>query len=128
MADWIRLSNLRFQARHGAHPHEKRFPQAYSVDVGLRLDLGAAGMSDRIQDTVDYGRVVEAVRAVMEGPPRALLEALAEAIARQLLALPRVKAVTVRVRKWGPPLAVPLDWAEVEIFRARQASSAPGRL
>ena len=55
------------------------------VDLELERDLTVAGRSDQLADTVDYGAVYQVVREVMEGPPRNLLERLAEDIAQRLL-------------------------------------------
>jgi len=63
--------------------------------------------------------VYAVVKAVIEGPPRQLLEAVAEEIARQVLAIDRVEAVTVRLRKPAVKLPGPLAHSAVEIARRR---------
>ncbi|MGH9068031.1 MAG: dihydroneopterin aldolase, partial [Acidimicrobiales bacterium] len=70
---------------HGARPEEQERAQPFEVDLDLELDLGPAGRSDALADTADYGRVVATVSAVVSGRRYALLEALAEAIAGELL-------------------------------------------
>jgi dihydroneopterin aldolase len=118
--DRIVLSNLVFEARHGVHEREKREPQRFEVDVELWLDLRPAGTTDDLARTVDYGPVHEAVRSIMEGASRDLLEALAESIAAQLLAdHAKLEAVVVRVRKPEVQLGGALDDAAVEITRRR---------
>jgi 7,8-dihydroneopterin aldolase/epimerase/oxygenase len=120
VSDRIVLAGMVFRATHGVHPHEKVEPQRFEVDVELALDLGPAGRSDDLAATVDYGRVYETVRAVVVGPARDLIEALAESIAGAVLdAHPAVTEVTVRVRKPEVRLGGPLDHAGVEISRGR---------
>lgn len=120
MSDRIVLTNLRFDAKHGVHAHEKTTAQRFEVDVELEMDLGPAGQSDDLERTVDYGSVAKAVAAVVEGPSVDLLETLAERIASTVLkAFPAVAAVTVRVRKPEVKLVAPLDHASVEIRRER---------
>lgn len=119
MTDRIVLTNLRFEAIHGAFAWEREAAQPFEVDVELWLDLRPAGTTDDLARTVDYGHVYDAVAAVVLGPPRSLLESIAEAIATDLLARFPAEAVVVRVRKPGVRLGGPLDHAAVEITRAR---------
>ncbi len=119
MTDRIVLTNLRFDARHGVHDWERVTAQPFEVDVELWLDLAPAGRADDLARTIDYGPVYDVVAGVVDGPSRSLLEALAEAIAGELLAHFPVDEVVVRIRKPGVRLAGPLDHASVEIRRAR---------
>ena len=58
-----------------------------------------AGVDDDLAKSVDYGKVYEAVRQIVESTSFRLLEALAEAISHELLADFEVTEVGVRVRK-----------------------------
>jgi 7,8-dihydroneopterin aldolase/epimerase/oxygenase len=91
------------------------------VDVTVEVDAAAAGRSDDLTLTVDYAAVYEVVRAIVTGPPRNLIEAVAEDIASAVLkSQPRVLAVTVRVAKPDVRLGESvLASAAVEIRRER---------
>lgn len=118
--DRIELRAMRFAGRHGILPEEHERPQPFEVDVVLELDLAAAGRTDNLAATVDYGPVFETARSIVEGPHVDLIETLAERIAAAVLAdHARVDAVTVRVRKPHAPLPGRFDWAGVEIRRTR---------
>ena len=120
MSDRIVLSNMAFDARHGVHDWEKLQAQRFEVDVELELDLGPAGRTDNLGQTIDYGPLYEQVRSIVSGRPVDLLETLAQSIAEAVLAADlRIQAVTVRVRKPGVKLGGPLDYAGVEITRRR---------
>ncbi|MGZ6265975.1 MAG: dihydroneopterin aldolase [Candidatus Limnocylindrales bacterium] len=122
MSDRIVLANMRFDGRHGVEDDERARPQPFEVDLDIGLDLRAAGLTDDLGRTVDYGDLFEICRSVVEGPSRRLIESLAEAIARQVLdrTLDRgVEEVVVRVRKPQAPLPGRLDHAAVEITRRR---------
>jgi dihydroneopterin aldolase len=124
VTDRIELHGMRFEARHGALPEEALEAQPFEVDVVLELDLAAAGTTDDLARTVDYGDVFRRARAIVEqGPHVALIETLAERIASDVLAAhPAAEAVTVRVRKPRAPLPGVLAWAGVEIRRERDAA------
>ncbi len=102
---------------HGALPEEGVRGQPFEVDLDLTVDLRAAGRSDALADTVDYGEVAGLVSAIVTGERHVLLESLAERIAASALADERVVAVDVTVRKLRPPVAVDLDTVGVRIVR-----------
>jgi dihydroneopterin aldolase len=120
VTDRIELRAMRFAGRHGVLPFEAQRPQPFEVDVVVELDLEKAGATDDLEQTIDYGALFAATRAVVEGPHVALLETLAERIAAAVLAgSPLAVAVTIRVRKPEAPLPGELAWAGVEIRRHR---------
>jgi len=120
-ADRIILTGMQFYGFHGVNPEERRLGQPFTVDLEAELDLQAAGASDNLSDTVSYTHLYRAVQAVMEGPPRQLLEAAASAIAADLLAQhPMIDAVRVRVHKPRPPIrGSVIASAAIEIHRTR---------
>lgn len=110
---------MRFDGRHGYHEHELRTTQPFEVDVELVLNLQPAGADDDLTKTVDYGRIYEIARQVVESTSFRLLEAIAEAISHEVLVAFDVQEVGVRVRKPKVQLGGPLDHAAVEIWRRR---------
>ena len=126
MTDRIVLANMAFQARHGVNEWEKAEPQRFEVDVELAVDVQPAGLEDAIDRTVDYRGVYDVTRQVVESTTFNLIEALAEAIAHEILGgFPAVRAVLVRVRKPEVRLGGPLDYAGVEITRIRSGGASP---
>lgn len=125
MSDTIVLDGMVFQGTHGVNPEEQVTPQPFEVDVELALNLQPAGLSDDLEQTVDYSRVFDTCRQIVESTRFNLIEALAEAIAHELLADFPVQEVTVRVRKPKVKLGGPLRAAGVEI-RRRVATGCRG--
>jgi 7,8-dihydroneopterin aldolase/epimerase/oxygenase len=118
--DVIELRGLRLAGVVGVLPHEQTQPQPLEVDVDLRLDLAAAGQTDSLDDTADYGAMCDVAEHVVTSRSYALLEALAENLAAALLAADgRVEAVTVAVRKLRPPVSQQLSTSGVRITRGR---------
>jgi dihydroneopterin aldolase len=121
VTDRVILAGMVFAGRHGVLEVERREPQPFEVDVELALDLRAAGTTDELARTIDYGEVFEACRAIVEGPAVRLVETLAERIAVALLAgFPPAAEVVVRVRKPRAPLPGTFAWAGVEVRRLRR--------
>src|SRR5262245_12862597 len=113
---------MAFFGRHGVSDAERSAEQEIDVDVEVEADLAGAGASDDLADTINYSRVFDACREVVEERSYKLLEAIAEAIARKVLAdFPSANAITVRVRKPGVPIDGRLEYAGVSIERRRAA-------
>lgn len=114
-----------FQGRHGLLEQEQREPQPFEVDVELLLNLQPAAVDDDIEQTIDYGAVFDHVRQIVESTSFRLLEALAEAIAHELLVDFPIAEVGVTVRKPRVPIEGQLDYAGVEIHRQRSGADRP---
>ena len=120
--DRLSLLGMRFEARHGVHAEEKVTAQPFEVDLVLRADLAAPAATDTLEATVDYGGLYHLVREIVEGPSFDLIEALAGAIARAVLAATDpalVDEVEVRVRKPKAPIDGAFDTVEAALIRRR---------
>ncbi|MFP3900901.1 MAG: dihydroneopterin aldolase [Acidimicrobiia bacterium] len=119
--DRLELRGLRVLARCGVPPDERARAQPLELDLDLTVDLAAAGRSDDLADTVDYGAVCDVAVAAAESGPSALLEAVAEAVASAVLAHDRrIGAVEVAVRKLRPPVPHQLATSGVRVHRERR--------
>ncbi len=116
--DKLVLTDMTFRACHGVLPEEKTRRQEFRVSVELETDLRRAGRSDQLKDAIDYCAVQAVVGEVVEGTHRYLIEALAEDIARRLLArFTRARAVSVEVVKPEPPVTFKFAGVQVRIRR-----------
>ena len=93
----VELRGLRLFGRHGVHAHEKENGQDFLFDVDL--DVGERGSSDRLEEAVDYREVARTVAEVSDARTFDLLEALATAVADELLRRFEAERVVVRVVK-----------------------------
>lgn len=116
----IELAGLELHGCHGATDEERRDSQPFLFDVELVADAAGAE-TDALADTVDYREVVACVRAVFDGRPFTLLEALASACADALLQRFPVERVRVRVRKPRVRLDIPAEHSAATVER-RHAS------
>jgi dihydroneopterin aldolase len=115
--DRILIAGLREMGVHGVLAEEQERAQPFQVDLELAVDLAAAGSSDALADTVDYGVLCDAVRRVVADEHHQLLERLAARIAEVCRADARVNGVVVEVRKLQPPIAGQIDYVGVRIER-----------
>lgn len=118
--DKIILNNMQFYGYHGLLPEEKKIGQRFQVDLELYLDTSRAGVSDNMNQSVDYSQVFAHVKKIVEGTSKNLIEAVAETIAQDLLAsFPLLEACLVKVIKPDPPIPGHYQSVAVEIYREK---------
>lgn len=106
---------MRFRAFHGCLESERREGNDFEVDVTLEADIARAAASDRLEDTLDYGRVYSIVSREM-AVPSDLLEHVAGRILEAIEAeFPSLKGASVRVSKKNPPVGGECGWSRVTV-------------
>ena len=115
----IEVSGLSLFTHVGVTAAEREVGQRLLLD--LRLDVGDcdATVTDRIEDTVDYGAVCEMANLVAQQRSYRTLERLCAAIAERLLEQYAANAVWVKAAKPEPPLPLPVTEVSVEVWRER---------
>lgn len=115
--DQIFINDLRLECIIGVLPYEREAPQPLWINVTLTCDLGRAGESDDLHDTLDYKALADGITELAEGSSFFLIERLADAVAFHCLKSPFVNAVTVRIDK--PQALENARSAAVQITRTR---------
>lgn len=117
-----RLAVLGIEAvgHHGVFDFERRDGQVFKVDLTLGLDTRPAARSDDLQDTVDYGSLVAAVKRAIEHDPVDLIETLAERIAEVCLTDRRVEWAEVTVHKPDAPIEATFSDVALTIHRSHR--------
>lgn len=118
MTDSIRLFGIEVFAHHGVHPEEQNEGQVFLVDVLAELDLSEAGLSDRLETTLDYGTLAGRIRDRVAGERWNLIERVAERVAELVLEDDRVGRVVVTVHKPSAPIAIPVADVAVTVERS----------
>ena len=122
--DTIFIREMRAEAWIGIYEWEKLKPQTLEFELEIGLDTHQAGETDNIRHTVDYGKVVERLRADLKETHFKLLEALAEHIAKVLLQDFRAQWVKISIAKIAHIRGV--KQVGVTIFRQRATDGAAG--
>jgi dihydroneopterin aldolase len=116
----VEISGLSLFTHVGVTEAEREVGQRLLLD--LRIDLGEsdATITDRLEDTVDYAAVCEAVNLVAQQRTYRTLERLCGAIADRVLDQYEAEAVWVKAAKPEPPLPLPVTEVSVEVWRTAQ--------
>ena len=99
--DRIHISDLACRCIVGINPDERVNKQDVLVNVTLEADLREACLSDRIEDTIDYKNIKQAIVNEVETSSYFLIERLAHRIAEKCFIDPRVQVAHVTVDKPG---------------------------
>jgi dihydroneopterin aldolase len=113
----IEISGLSLYTHMGVSAAEREIGQRLLIDI--RIDIGEcdATVTDRIEDTVDYGEVCEVVNLVAQQRSYRTLERFCAAVADRLLERYESHAVWVKAAKPEPPIALPVGEVSVEVWR-----------
>ena len=101
--DRILIDSLEISSCIGVPDEERATAQRLTVNLVLEPIRGFTDLGDAIENTVDYFRVCEAVKAFSLARPRCLIETLAGDIAALLLARFALQSVEVELRKYILP-------------------------
>ena len=100
MRDKIIIEGLRLYAMIGIHEWERLQPQEIIVNLELTANLAKAGVSDNINDSIDYGIVTEMVKELIAQSRFGLLEKLATEIINLIFTrFNNIESVTVKLSK-----------------------------
>ena len=100
MRDKIIIEDLRLYAIIGIHEWERLQPQEIIVNLELTANLARAGVSDNINDSIDYGIVTEMVKELIAQSRFGLLEKLATEIINLIFTrFNNIESVTVKLSK-----------------------------
>jgi FolB domain-containing protein len=99
--DKVFITNLSARGIIGINDWEREKPQEILINITLFTDLHKAGLSDNLNDSVNYRTIAKRVMAHAETSQRFTVEALAADLASICLQEQGVSKVIVRVEKPG---------------------------
>jgi dihydroneopterin aldolase len=113
----VEISGLSLFTHHGVTAAEREVGQRIVLDV--RFDVGEpdALITDRLEDTVDYGEVCQVIALIAQQRSYKTLERLCAVIADRLSSQFGADSVTVKASKPEPPIPLPVEEVSVEVWR-----------
>ena len=113
----IEISGLSLYTRHGVSEAERELGQRLVFDISFELDDCDATVTDRIEDTINYGEVCEQVALAAQERSYKTLERLCAAITERLVDRYAADEVRVKATKPEPPIPLPVEEVSVEVWR-----------
>lgn len=118
----ISLNEMVFYGFHGVHAEERALGQRFVVTAELITDSSQDASVRKLEDTIDYTRVYDDIREIVETGQFQLLESCANAIADKLMqGYPLLQKLILKIRKPSVPIRGSLSSVEVELCRSRQS-------
>ena len=113
----VEISGLSVYTHHGVTEAEREIGQRLVFDVEFELGECDALVTDRLEDTIDYGDVCQQVYLAAQERSYKTLERLCNAVADRLIDRYGAETVTVRAAKPEPPIALPVEEVAVEVWK-----------
>ncbi len=115
MESRIAIEGIHCYAYHGCMEEEGIIGRPFAVDVYLDADVSRSFDTDALEDTLDYEKVNDLVRAEMAVRSR-LIEHVAARIVKALHdAFPACHRISVRVVKFNPPVKGQTDSSSIAL-------------
>ena len=100
--DILSISELAVPATIGVYDWEKKIQQTLLFSLEIAIDTYS--ISDRIEDTINYDQIVQNIKELCQNNSYALIETVANTVAREIKANFNIDHIKVTVCK---PKAIP---------------------
>lgn len=118
--DKILVRNLKIFAYHGVNPEEKRDGQNFVFDIDAYVDISVPCVSDNVEDTVSYAKIIKETVRIFTSQKDDLLERAAQRVADGLFEkFEKIQSLRILLKKPEAPIKADFEYVGVEIFRER---------
>lgn len=126
--DKITIKGLNLFAYHGVNPEEKENGQNFILDIDYYLESSVSCLTDDVDDTVSYAKVVKCVRKAFLSDKYNLIEKAAQVVAEAIInEFDLVKRVDITLKKPQAPVSADFDYMAVTISRIRLSMGRIGK-
>lgn len=117
----IELRGLSIYTHHGVSEAEQEVGQRLEFDISFDVPDCDAVLTDRLEDTIDYGQACDIVALAATERSYKTLERLAQVVGERLMRQYGSESVRVRAAKPEPPLPLAIQEVAVEVTQERAA-------
>ena len=122
----VEIRRLSIYTHHGVGDAEQEVGQRLEFDITFDVPDCDAVLTDRIEDTVDYGEVCDIVALAATERSYRTLERLAQVVGTRLMERFNCESVRVRAAKPEPPLPLAIQEVAVEVMQERSEEEVEG--
>ncbi len=121
----IIIKGLKIRAFHGVNPEEKIDGQNFILDITAELDVKKAQLSDNVDHTVNYAKIIKTATAVFTEKSYNLIETVANKVGVEIMKeYPKLKSVTILLKKPEAPINADFEYVAVEEVITREQMMA----
>lgn len=119
--DKIIVRDLELFCYHGVNPEEKENGQIFVFDIEAKADLSVPCVSDNVDDTVSYAKIIKSVRRVAQSEKNDLIERVAQRVADELFdEFEQIMSLKITLKKPQAPIKADFRYVAVQIERDRK--------
>ncbi len=116
--DFIKVTNMPVFAYHGVLQKEKEHGQEFFLNAKVYVDMRKAGLTDNLEDTVNYDQICCYLKEVFAEKRFETIEAAAEYTVQEIMvSFHAIEAMELEVRKPHAPLTYMPEDISVTIYR-----------
>lgn len=116
--DYIKITNMRVYAYHGVLPEEKENGQEFFLNAKVYVDMRKAGLTDDLEDTLNYDRLCVFLQEIFKEKTFDLIEAAAEYTVQEIMRFFKpIQAMELEVRKPHAPVTYQPEDLSITIYR-----------
>ena len=116
--DKIIIEDLEVYAYHGVAPEEKKLGQMFVVSLHISIDLETAALSGNLDSTINYAKVCNIVKDILQSESYDLIETAAMKVIEGIFhKFNQAQVVKVLLKKPWAPMGHHLKYAAVELER-----------
>lgn len=121
----IIIKGLKIRAFHGVNPEEKIDGQNFILDITAELDVKKAQLSDNVDHTVSYAKIIKTAIAVFTEKSYNLIETVANKVGIEIMkTYPKLKSVTILLKKPEAPINADFEYVAIEQVITREQMMA----
>lgn len=119
--DKVFIKGLVLHTLIGVYDFERHAKQRLILDLEIDANLHAAGLSDNVADTLDYGAIAERLALIADHASYQLLEALGEEMTTMILTEFNASAVSLTINK--PDILDNVEGVGIVLNRSKPATN-----
>jgi dihydroneopterin aldolase len=96
----IKIKNLRLKTIIGVYNWEQKIDRDININASFETD-DKPTQSDELEDTIDYDKIVNSIKFIVENSKFKLVEGMLGAIIREITINPRIKKCFLEIEKIG---------------------------
>ena len=113
----IKINEIQLFGYHGLYQEEKENGQNFILSISINIDY--KDKNDKIENTVDYTKIIEQVEYIFNEKRYNLIESLADDISDYIMRNKKIESLDISIKKESPPIDAKISSVEVNLRKVR---------
>ena len=113
----IKINEIQLFGYHGLYQEEKENGQNFIISLSINIDY--KDKNDKIENTLDYTKIIEEVKYTFNKKRYNLIESLAVDMSENLMRNKKIESLDISIKKESPPIDAKISSVEVNLRKVR---------